>query len=481
MKEKIKAFFTNNVGWKLVSLLLGLVIWAVITNTQDPVQTKVVNVPVHYLNADQLLREENLIFMSGPETVSINVQAQNSKLASVTSALFTCEADLMDHNGGDISSQRVHVTVTQTGGESVIHDWSYVRNNPNINVVMDEQVTKEFIVELLPEDSLTEGLILEGSVEFIPNVVKVTGPKSRFSDVAAVKAAVNMKELSSVGSGNIQRAVELKLYDANNRVITDSSLQLSSSNALMSATIDRLQTVTVIVNGTVGTPAEGYRYLSSAVSPQTLTVQGLKGAVADFTEVYIPAEAIDITGISGQKDYQVDVTRYFPDGVRLSDGDGIVTVHIDVEPVTSRRFEIRPGDILIYGEEDDYEYSLRSMEVDVLVQGFDEDLDVFRVSKLGPAVDVSGLEEGYHEVTIEINNVAGYRIENAEELVTYVTVKKKEAPSSESESESESETQVPTEHMTGTEKPSETSAEQESGTEPASSGEEQAGSSDDRS
>ncbi|MBP5224795.1 MAG: hypothetical protein J6Z38_04355 [Lachnospiraceae bacterium] len=471
MKEKIKGFFTNNVGWKLVSLLLGLVIWAVITNTQDPVQTKVVNVPIRYLNEEQLLREENLIFMSGPDTVSISVQAQNSKLASVTSALFSCEADLMDHNGGDISSQRVHLTVTQTGGESIIHDWSYVRNNPNINVVMDERVTKEYPIQLLPEDSLTEGLILEGSVVFNPAVVTVTGPKTRFADVAAVKAAVNMKELSNEGSGNIQRLVELRLYDANNRVISDSSLKLSVTYSMMSATIDRLQSVTVIVSGTIGTPSEGYRYLSSAVSPQTLSVQGLKGAVADFTEVYIPAEDIDITGITGPKDYQVDVTKYFPDGVRLSDGDGIVTVHIDVEPVTSRRFEIRPGDILIYGEEEGYEYTLRSMEVDVMVQGFDEDLDVFRVSKLGPAVDVSGLEEGYHEVPIEINTVAGYRIENAEELVTFVTVKKVEIPSSESESE----TQGPTEPVTETEEPSGSEIPTESVTEsePASSTEEE--------
>ncbi|MBR3036185.1 MAG: hypothetical protein IKI54_02705 [Lachnospiraceae bacterium] len=477
MREKIKAFFTDNLGWKLVSLLAGLVIWAAITNTQDPVQSKIVNVPITYKNADQLLAEENLVFMSGPETMQINVQAKNSNLASVTAGLFRCEADLMDHSGGDITNQRVHVTVTEISGLDIVHDWSYARNNPNVTVVMDEQISRDFGIELHAEDSLTEGLILEGSVEFTPAYVTVTGPKTKFANVAAVKAPVNMKELSDEGGGKIAKPVVLQLYDANNKIISNSdhALTLEPAVSLLSATIDRLQNVYVIVSGTVGEPAEGYQYLSSSVSPSTISVQGLKSNVADFTELRIPADAIDITGISGKKDYQIDLSQYLPEGVKLSGNDGIVTVTIEVESVVSRIFRITAEDIRIYGDEGLYDYFLRDIDVEVEVTGFEEDLDLFQVSSLAPTIDVTDLTEGYHNVPVLVSSVPGYRIENKDSLRTSVNVRLKEKPtppesSSEEETEpgesgSEEDTESLSEPVSESEKETETEsiAEEETG------------------
>ena len=446
MKEKLKSLFRDNILWKLASLLLGLIIWAVITNAQNPLQTKVVNVPITYLNEEQLLAEENLVFMSGPETISIVVQARNSDLSSITSVLFRCEADLMDHNGGDIANQRVHVNVTETSSNSAVLDWYYSKNNPNITVVMDEQITKTFDVQLLPEDSLTEGLILEGSVFFDPATVTVTGPKTRFSNLAYIKAPVNMKELSDEGGGNIQKSVELRLYDANSKLIPnmDGALKLSRSSALMSATIDRMQTVTVIVAGTTGTPAEGYRFLASSVTPRTIPVQGLKSNVADFTELSIPAEAIDITGISAKRDYQIDISAYLPDGVKLSGSDGIVTVTIEVEPVVSRTFEIHSDNIMLMGDDPDlYEYFIREIGIDVTVTGFEEDLDVFKVDKLMPVIDVTDLEAGTHRVKIATSAVPGYRIDNADDLYTYVTIREREKPSESTTEPEEPSSNVP--------------------------------------
>ena len=63
MKDKIKrffiGFFTKNIALKIISILIGLAIWAVLSNSQDPVITRNIYVPITYQNEDVLLARKN--------------------------------------------------------------------------------------------------------------------------------------------------------------------------------------------------------------------------------------------------------------------------------------------------------------------------------------------------------------------------------------------------------------------------------------
>ena len=128
MKNRIKRLFTQNIGWKIVAVLAGILTWALLSNTQDPTVSKTLNIPIQYLNEDKLLANEKLVKISGPDTVTIITSFRQSQYRKVNESLFTCTADLVDHSGGDLSSQRVHVNVEQIGGSNIILDWNYLRN-----------------------------------------------------------------------------------------------------------------------------------------------------------------------------------------------------------------------------------------------------------------------------------------------------------------------------------------------------------------
>jgi len=53
MKSKITSvlhdFFTQNIGYKVAALLIGIVVWALLSNTEDPIKSKDLYVPVTYL------------------------------------------------------------------------------------------------------------------------------------------------------------------------------------------------------------------------------------------------------------------------------------------------------------------------------------------------------------------------------------------------------------------------------------------------
>lgn len=432
-KNRIEKIFTNNIFLKLIALVVGIVLWGLLSNANDPVITRNLSVPINYQYEDKLKEDESLVVVSAPENVSISVSYRQSDASRVSAGMFYCSADLVNHVGGDLSSQRVYITVTQLAGQNIIVDWSYQKNDPTITVSMDEYITKTFTVEFLPENSLTEGLILDNSVTFTPSEITISGPKSEFSNLAHVKAPVNMQDLSKDGGGTINLSVPVYLYDSNDNVIVNSRLSMSHDEVTLSAVVQRITNVNVRLGGVTGEPAEGFRYLSSSIDPETLTVSGLKSSVADLTDISIPAEAIDITGITEDTDFEIDITPYLPEGVELTGTDPMVTVTVFVEAVETKVIQIPSSDIRTENERDGYLYLISGSTIQLRVSGFEEDLEVLNVSSLNPTVDVGSLEEGRYRVQVKINQLTGYVFDNADSIYTYVDVTKEPTSSEETQ------------------------------------------------
>ena len=445
MKNKIKRFFTSNIGWKIVSLLIGLAIWITLSNMQDPLVTKTLNIPVTYINEDMLLKDEKLYVLSKPETVSISVRVPKSKQTKAVASLFTCTADLIDHNGSDLANQRVYISVTQIEGNDIVEDWSYLRGDPNITVSMDEYISKTFNVTLLTDGTLAADAQFQGPVEFNPAEITVSGPKSRFANVNSVKATVNLEELNTMGPGLVTvDDIPVRLYDANDEVIRnlDEVLVISSETVSLNATIARLREVQVTTEGASGTPADGFRYDYMTVEPNTVVVKGLKGNLSELNSVTIPADAINIEGISENREYEIDLSKYLPEGVSIADtSTAVVTVY--VEQIASETKYYDPRRIQILNTDDRYLYTLQADAVPVQVRGYQEDLDVLDINaSLQAYIDATGLEPAYtpYELPLVLDPLSGYTIENQSLLTVRMSVRYNEdIMTTEEETETETE------------------------------------------
>ena len=303
----------------------------------------------------------------------------------------------------------------------MILDWEYQRNDPNITVKMDRYITKTYPVQVVYEDSLTEGFVLADSLNLAPSVIKISGPESNFGNIAEVKTVVNMRELSEIGSGTVSAVLPLALYDSGGKPVADTSgLTLESHTTTLTATIYRLKTIQVVLSGVTGEPASGYRYVDAVLSNSTLSVSGLKSQVADLSVIYIPETVIDISGISENKEYEINAAMYLPEGVTLADGSGIVTITVNVESLDSARFNIPSNRIELYGAKDGYTYEIRTTSVTVIVSGFQDDLDIFSPDLLQMSVDVSGLADGLQTAPVQIADAPGYFIENQDVVRVYI-------------------------------------------------------------
>lgn len=437
MKQKLTTFFTKNIPLKIISLVLGIVLFAVLLNIQDPTATTYVEVPVVYTNTELLKTADKLVFLSGPSTVSVQVSARTSQLSAVKPEFFTCYADLTKRDGGNISSQSVRIEVAQVGGEGTILDWNYLRNDPYVTVVLDNYLTKEYTIQAaLSEDAA--GVQIE-EITFSPDTVTISGPSTRFSNLTSVKVPISLAELSAGKGGEYVHEVQLYLYDAQDNIISDTSaLTLSTQKTEMSATVANRKTVALELAGEpAGHPAEGYYFDGAVLLSNAVTLFNVESITTDL--IRIPLYDIDITGARETLEKTVFLENYLPEGAYTAESEKSVQVVLKIRENEKKVLEFEPESYLPIGEEDDLSYEVTG-KATVSVAGKEEIIKDLTAGDFILHIDVSGLTVGVHELELQLTSVpAGVTVTDSNLKVTVKVTEKEEETTSPEETTEEAE------------------------------------------
>jgi YbbR domain-containing protein len=118
--------------------------------------------------------------------------------------------------------------------------------------------------------------------------------------------------------------------------------------------------------------------------------------------ITIPEEVLDVSGAKEDISTTVDITEYLPDGVELVDtSDTTVTVKVRIEAYESRTLYLSESDIAVKGLGRSYELSYALTSIPVTISGLQQDLSRLTAASLNASIDVTGLSEGTHQVTLQ--------------------------------------------------------------------------------
>lgn len=93
-KGQNQKLFLKNFPLKLLGFVLAVLLWLVLNNTQDPVITSSVSVPITYEESG--LAEKNMVAISKPNAITIPVKLHRSRLRYLSADDFTVKADLTE-------------------------------------------------------------------------------------------------------------------------------------------------------------------------------------------------------------------------------------------------------------------------------------------------------------------------------------------------------------------------------------------------
>lgn len=393
----MKKSLTNNIGLKLLAFIFAFMLWLLVVNIDDPVDTKTFDsIPVTIEHAEVVIQDQRSYqVLDGTDTVSVTVSATRSVLEKISAENIVATADMRELY---LESQ-IPIEITIPGYEFE----SATANPRNVQVKIEQNKSDTFPITVTTTGTVRDGYVL-GNVQADPERVTVNGPESVIDRISKVVAQVNVSGLSEDSSID----AVLTYYDSDNNEISAEQLanNLGTTGVKVNVTLYHTARIPVTVDTSGVTAADGYSISEVTWTPEEIQLAGEEEVLDALESIRIPADAVDITSISQRTEQTVDITPYLPEGTRLVDENGnniLVTARVAREGTKS--FDIPVGSITVdnlsdsltvsgYGSGDDLE---------VHIGGPQEQLNSLQLSDLAVSIDLKDCTKaGDYEVPVTI-------------------------------------------------------------------------------
>jgi len=304
-----KWFNRNNIGYKLLALLVAVILWYYVAGQRDPIIEQNFTIQA----VPRGLTSEQALITPLPE-VKVTVRGLQSIVRNVKESDLRVYVEIEE---GAVGEKLLPVKVEAPFGVQV------VKCDPEqIKVDIDRVAEKKVPVRVLVRGETAPGFTYRDP-EAKPNEVTVKGPGRFVGEVQDVQAILELDNAST----SISRQVKVQLPgDLQDKVTVEPGSVQVNVTVVTSGPIKYLAVVAQLQ----GNPAEGYTVKSQQVEPNRLQVTGSAGLLSSISE--LRTKPIDITGAKGNISREVEVI--LPEGViPLAERKVKVTVVIEPLPV----------------------------------------------------------------------------------------------------------------------------------------------------
>ena len=319
--RRIKDLFTKNIGLKILSAIIAIIIWLIIVNIEDPEKSKVYTVPVT-IEHENYLEEKGLAYqiINGTDSISFTVTAKRSVIEELTKNDFTATADLEYVNE---STGKVPISISSSRYNNRLE---YSNRDQFMSLLIEEIQTLSFPVEVMTKGEPAQDCVLK-ETSASPEGIRVSGAESIVANVSGVQVTLDIDGAKE----DVSEKKSVVLVDDNGEEIEElTGLTLSKKKVRAKARIEMQKTLTLSFEPT-GTSAKGYTTGTVTSSVKTVTVEGDASVLEDMSTLKISSDDLDVTGKQSSFDADVSLADYLPEGVSLAEGEtGIVKVYVAI-------------------------------------------------------------------------------------------------------------------------------------------------------
>ena len=388
MLKKIANILFRNLGLKILALVISIVLWYVVLNINDPMISKSFSCAVTVENSEAVASMGKTYEIVDGSTAYFNVRAARSIMKNLSATDFRAVADMEKLQ--DLTYVPIDVTATRYAGQVEI-----IKRTQNMEISTEDLMRSQYIISPSYEGTPAEGSVV-GSISVSPNVLKVSGPVSIVQEIDKVGATIHVDGIAT----DISDSVIPTIYAKDGSTIDTTKLTFNLTSVIVRAEILSTKEVPLSFE-TKGTPAEGCVVQEISASSESLAVMGDSVDLNALSEIKIPSELLDITDMNKDFTTTVDVTPYLPDAVHLVDASlRNVTVHVTIVSPITKSYRIYEENVRFTGLPKGAEAEIAPSEIMVDVKGLPEDMEELKATDLHAEIDVTGMSNGLHEVTL---------------------------------------------------------------------------------
>lgn len=396
----MKKIIFNNIGLKILALLIAVIVWWVVMNIDDPLVKKTINgVSVELRNDDDLIDKGYIYEVESGNVIAITVWAPESVAKELKSSDFIAYADLSQLS-----------PLTDTANITVECVKSDVKNDikeitSKIQVVklsIDNKQTAEVPVTTAIVGNPAENYVI-GDISISQNKIEITGAASVIEKIVRAEIKYDVSNMMQ----SVNEMVTPVFYDENNNVVDTGAIQLSRNSLRLSVVINPTKWIGITINPSVMV-ADDYKMVGYSLSFDQVKIAGTQESLANISAIDLPSDAIELTDVTESQDCVVNLANYLKASYKIVSGTTELTVHIDIEPMVVKSYIVRKNGIAVNNLGDGLEAQIEDSYIEVKVKAIQEVHDSFNMDVLNPNIDLKGYGPGEYEVPVilseDLNN-----------------------------------------------------------------------------
>ena len=395
----MKKLFTENIGLKLGSVVIAIILWILVVYTYDPAATTNFNLGVDIINGDSIASSGKVYEVIEGDTITIRVKANASLIKSLKASDFKATADVSKLS----PTYHANIDVVCTKSDNV--EITIIGSAKLLAVKLEDLVSKQFPVTIEKSGEPESGYYV-GETIASPNLISVSGGKKSVEKISVVKVKADVN-----GANSLFYADGIpKAYDADGNEITTGSLKFSDNPVKVAVNVYKTKNVSIVVEAQ-GEPYKGYSVQDINYEPKTVTVAGPDQVLSKLSSIKLP---LNVEGEITDIEVSINLSDYIKEGVYLVDKDVLVNAKCNIVRLGTKEFELLPSDISLNNKSDKFNYELVDTEkIKVTISGLSEKLKNIEVSDLAPYVDLSNAKEaGDYSYKVKFREIDGVKIES---------------------------------------------------------------------
>lgn len=417
---------TDNLPWKIASLILASLFWIFVINTQNPIQPQEIrDIPVIIKGLDELekqgfiLKNEDEIKNQKFKVVIKGPRLETDKILN-DKTLITATLDLTKYMG-DMTQDSIRNTANYEVKILLENNSiSVTDKTPGVSTIIFEReatVTKQIEYALSDEFKNKYTLLDEPIVS--PRTIELKGAKSDIESVN--KVVVNIDE-ANFSEEELVQTVPVKIYDIDGNEIE--TLTMEPENAQVRLLIGKPKTVPIEVSF-IGNVPSGYVHTNTFISPTEVTIVGKAETVDAISKIKLKPINLD---------NQIQTTlltteMILPKGITTKIENEIsVTLEIVKENTYSYIIPTEKLNLDIIGLDDTLVYEILTDEVDITLSATAEELLAYNASQIQTKLDLTGLTEGEYTLPLEVIVPENFKVLNTPVNLNIKLSKVEQAP-----------------------------------------------------
>ena len=408
-----KRKLTDNIPLKIMSILVGILIWVLVVNVDNPIDQK--NITIQGDNVELLNKayvdSANMMCMQDddPDPVRVTITAERKTLSRITASDITVTADLQQAVSLDTDPVMVPITASCPG----IAPGNIKVTPQYLSVHLEEKATQEFLVNVNYGDSKPGKGYEVGTQTASPEKVKITGPKSLINKIDKVYATVSVEGKTK----DFTEEVNLTITDKNQDALSGrmAYITIDNSKVLVTTKFWKIQTEVKISGEYVGEPAAGYRVDSVTTVPDTISLAGTEQALETLRQndntLWIGGESIDISGEKSDIEKKLSLKDVLPEGTKLTSGTSEdVWVKVTILPEGSHSYGLPSNEVKVENLPEDLQLAFGTDKIEIRIKAADGEIEDFNVNDVKATVDLEGMTVGSFQIPVKVELPEGYEL-----------------------------------------------------------------------